>query len=135
MVCGKCAREKDSHLPLVFNERMLQELGCNNSERRMVGFLFVCLFVFEFRRPQSITSLQKAKDVYTGTTWVAARLFSTYCPVTHETAQRGFLALKGKKVQLMAHGPHAQILCKGVSPWDVGVILGACLHVFPIHVG
>lgn len=34
VVCGKCAREKDSRLPLIFNERMLQEFGCNNPERR-----------------------------------------------------------------------------------------------------
>lgn len=62
-----------------------------------------------------IISLQKAKDVYTGTAWMAAGLFSTYRPVTHETAQRGFLALKGKRVRLIAHGPHAQRFSARVS--------------------
>lgn len=35
MVCDKCVREKDSHLPPVFNERVVQEFGCNNPDRRM----------------------------------------------------------------------------------------------------
>lgn len=77
----------------------------------------VCFFpfVFNFRRPWVITSLQKAKDLYTGTTWVAAGLLSTYCPVTHETAQRGFLALKGRRVQHIAHKPHPQRFSTRVS--------------------
>lgn len=82
-----------------------------------------------------ITSLRKTRDVYTSTTWVVTGLFSTYHPVTPETARRGFLALKGKRVRLIAHGPYPQSLYKGVTPRDIGVIAGACLHVFPTHVG
>lgn len=62
-----------------------------------------------------ITSLQKAKDLYTGTTWVAAGLVSTHRPVTHETAQWGFLALKGRGVQHIAHKPHPQRFSTRVS--------------------
>lgn len=63
MVCDECAREKDSCLPLIFNERVLQEFGCNDPERRMhfivyllqyqnhkiiLGFLGLVLFFYYY---------------------------------------------------------------------------------------
>lgn len=83
-----------------------------------------------------ITSPQRAKDVYTGTTWVVAGLFSTYYPCHSQNSSEGISCSKGQESKThRSWTTSTEILCEGVSPWDIGVIAGVRLHVFPPHVG
>lgn len=75
---------------------------------------------------------QAARDVYTGTKWAAAGLLSTYHPVTHRTAQRGFLAPKGKRVQLMdhIHKDSARVSVPRTSGWLLELACTFSLHTW-----